>query len=793
MISRAAAFFLLVASLAQGVGIRVATFNIGAHLVLPGAYFDYGIGAPGQPDYDNVRDVLGRINADVVALEEMHRGDETAGYLTTLANSLGYPYVFDSPSTNAFDTSLHVVFLSRFPFLSQTLITSPAGSKDMTRLIPVVKVDVPGTTRDPVLIGAHLKSGSEASDIFQRTVEMRRLTSYLANSGLTANDNFVIMGDFNLSDNDRTFSAAPASGLPSGFVLGPDITFPINYFTNPPDYYSSPAVTRIIPKQLNDSTVTFKSQTSGSESTIDLFIVSQIIGTRPLHTEVYNSALDTSNTSGLSKAGSPLPSGTSVAASDHLAVFGDIELDPALPYAFNAPGETVSESFNGFTGTYDPYPWTITGGAWQGTDSGTSPAVGFHAYGTGSDPSLGYLPGTGSGTATAAFVNNSTKVLSALRISFTPEQWRSTNAGTADTLSAELIVGGVPQPLPQLAFNAATDLATGAIAGGTSAGKTVIVTGLSVAPGAPFQLKFTFAPGAGGGVLPADVFINEFDYDDNGTDTGEFVEIVAGPGFTGPLSGVSLVLYRGDGTVYGTHLLSTFSAGAVTSSGHKIYSKLISGLQNSTSGMALAVNGAVTQFISYEGVVKATAGAAIGLTSTNIGVSQTGNEPEGESALELTGTGGSASSFTWTQFPAIPYSVGDRNQGQTFTIPKQPQGIAIDNLAVTFLTDTDLDGIPDTLDPDDDNDGITDASEAIFGSNPLDANSVYRPTIAQSSPTTVTLSFTTLTGRRYTVESSTDLSFWKPVSIQNGTGAPISIPFSSAGPQVFYRLAVGYE
>jgi len=137
--------------------------------------------------------------------------------------------------------------------------------------------------------------------------------------------------------------------------------------------------------------------------------------------------------------------------------------------------------------------------------------------------------------------------------------------------------------------------------------------------------------------------------------------------------------------------------------------------------------------------------------------------------------------------------MGLPNNIQTFTVPSQPQGIAFDNVSVTFLTDTDLDGIPDILDPDDDNDGITDASEAIFGSNPLDANSVYRPTISQSSPTTVTLSFTTLTGRKYTVESSTNLSNWTPVSTQSGTGAPVSIPFSNSGPRAFYRVAVGYE
>ena len=310
MFRKATTFLLFFfAAFAHAVEIRLATFNIGAHFTTSssGVYYpDYSLGAPGTPDFDSVRDILGRIDADVVALEEIHGADFNAGHLTTLATGLGYPYVFYTPATNTFDTTLHVAFLSRFPFLTQTAVGSPAGAREMNRLIPTVKVDVPGTTRDPVLLAAHLKSGSAASDMFQRTVELRRLTGSLASQGLTANDNFIIMGDFNLSESDRTFTALPASGLPASFVLGPDITFPINYYTNPVSYFSNPAITRIIPRQLDNSIVTFPS----SGSTIDLFLVSPLVGTRPLHTEIYNSTLDLSNTSGLAKAGLPLAAGT---------------------------------------------------------------------------------------------------------------------------------------------------------------------------------------------------------------------------------------------------------------------------------------------------------------------------------------------------------------------------------------------------------------------------------------------------------------------------------------------------
>lgn len=774
----AATLLLALAASGQAVEIRLATFNIGAHFTTSsgGVYYpDYSLGPPGTPDFDSVRDILSRIGADVVALEEIHSVDISGNRVSALAAGLGYPHVFIAPATNTFDSSLHVAFLSRYPFLTQTALGSPAGAREMNRLIPAVKVDVPGTTRDPVLVAAHLKSGSEASDQFQRTVEMRRLTDHLATRGLTAADNFVIMGDFNLSAGNRAFASLPATGLPGSFVLGPDITFPISYFTDPTAYFRNPAITRIIPRQLDGSIVTFP----GSGSTIDLFLISPVMGTRPLRTEIYNSTLDTSVTSGLPKAGSPLAAGTSAAASDHLALFGDFELDPAIPYAFHAPGETISETFAGFPGSYDPYPWVTTGGVWQGTDSGASTAAGFRAYGSVSDPALGFLSGGAGGSATAAFANQSAQVLSTLRISFTAEQWRSALAGTADTLGVELIVGGVPQPLPQLTFHSATDLPSGAIGGGVSTSENLTVGGLSIAPGDLFQLKFTFTPGTGGGPLPADVFINEFDYDDNGADTGEFVEIVAGPGFTGSVGDVTLLLYNGaDGTTYGSHSLATFTAGNVTTSGHRVYSKPIGALQNGApDGFALVVNGVVTQFISYEGQFQATAGAASGMTSTNIGVAQTGSEPEGESSLGLIGTGGIMQDFAWSKFAGIPYSAGQPNQGQTFNIPRQPQGIAIDNLAVTFISDSD-------------GDGFTDADEAIFGSNPQDAASRFTMAFTMPAPAMARLSFPTLTGRGYTIEGSTDLAIWSAIATHAGTGSTVTadLPRTAGETRIFYRI-----
>jgi endonuclease/exonuclease/phosphatase family metal-dependent hydrolase len=903
MPAKAVGFFYLILTLwAQAVGVRVATFNIGAHFTAEG-FPDYSLGNPGTADHDKVRDVLGRINADVVALQEIASADVSGSPsdLGALATSLGYPHVYvapvsgEAPLAGPIDTSLRVAILSRYPFLSTSSVRSPEAAKEITRLFPIVKVDIPGTSRDPLIISAHLKSGTATADRFRRTLEMRRLTDRLSALGLTIDDNFIIMGDFNLSSNGITFTTPP-SGLPVSFDLGADIILPISYSTNPLSYFANPRVSRLDPRQLNNSTSTFQ-----SGSTIDLFLVSPAIAGRPLGTEIYNSTLDTSNSSGLAKAGVPLATTTSAAASDHYALFADLELDenfpnldlalsvssvregapdgsaeitvtlPAIrstavtveivsndptaaaplfpsltipagmlrgtmairtvrnfmeepqrnvtltasatgydpdsrvlqvdeadgPYLFTAPGETVTETFAGFPGTLDPMPWMILGSRWQGMDGGASAAAGFRAYGSTDDPSLGFLPAIDGGTATANFLNQSTRTLTALRIGFSAEQWRGALAGSADTLGVELVVDGSASPLPDLAFQAANHLPTGAIAGGNSMPKSTTVSKLAIAPGASFQLRFTFTPGAGSGTTPADIFINEFHYDNASNDSGEFIEVVVGPGFSGNLSEVVLVLYNGsDGKPYGTHALSTFTAGAVTSSGFRIHSKQIDGIQNGNpDGFALVYSGVVTRFISYGGSFTATTGPATGMTSTDVGVKQTGNEAVGQSAIYLTGSGDDSSDFTWSKSSSIPHSPGQANSGQTFAVATLPsQGIAFDDLSVSFLPDHDNDGSPDDSDPDDDNDGISDTDELVFASNPLDANSRFAMTLFRSpaAPGALRISFPTAAGRNYAVESSIDLTIWNTLAVSSGTGLVkvIDLTLPPLERNRFYRVRV---
>lgn len=175
------------------------------------------------------------------------------------------------------------------------------------------------------------------------------------------------------------------------------------------------------------------------------------------------------------------------------------------------------------------------------------------------------------------------------------------------------------------------------------------------------------------GAAQAEVFINEFHYDDSTAagDTGERIEVVATAGET--LSSYRVYLYNGSTpTAAVTYDNDLVPAGSLVTCGSQVRIATLSyatnGIQNgSNDGIALVnPSGQVVQFISYEGQIKASNGPAAGLTSTNLSVSETGSDPAGRS-LRLAGTGTSYSNFSW-QAPATA-TFGACNTGQTFSSP----------------------------------------------------------------------------------------------------------------------------
>ena len=128
--------------------------------------------------------------------------------------------------------------------------------------------------------------------------------------------------------------------------------------------------------------------------------------------------------------------------------------------------------------------------------------------------------------------------------------------------------------------------------------------------------------------------LNEIHYDNDGGDTGEFIEVRVALG--SDVSLASVELYNGsNGTLYGS---ADLSAGELTSDGAYDYYVLnitdlgVPGIQNgSPDGFALINDGAVLEFLSYEGSFTATSGTALGMTSEDIGVSEPGSTPIGQS------------------------------------------------------------------------------------------------------------------------------------------------------------------
>ena len=188
---------------------------------------------------------------------------------------------------------------------------------------------------------------------------------------------------------------------------------------------------------------------------------------------------------------------------------------------------------------------------------------------------------------------------------------------------------------------------------------------------------------AGGTDAPAatSVFINEIHYDNTSTDAGEAIEIAAPSGTD--LTGWTIVLYNGNnGASYDTDALGAV-AGTCGSYDLYVVSYASNGIQNGApDGMALVnASSTVIQFLSYEGTFAATNGAASGMTSTDIGVSEAGTAAAG-SSLQLAGTGALDSDFTWQTEAASTF--GACNTGQTF-------GTVVDT-PPTVLSTTPADG-----------------------------------------------------------------------------------------------------
>lgn len=841
------------ASQLSSAPLRVVTFNIETNRDSNGGVTE-SLNDPGTTDFNSVRDVLLRIDADVICLQELANADISGGTnggtssdVHSLASELGLSYVHIPTNSGVFDFTLRNAIISRYPintvqdigtgtYMTSISSTGTGGgtAKDVTRAMPAFTVDVPGAAAPATIVTLHNKAQSSpvTDDKFRQAIELARAKQYLDLNGLDATDNIIVLGDFNLGGSELDFTSEPTT-LPGTWNRGSEIPLsvndPIAYRTDPEFYFSATQnLSAIDARDLDNN-----DETTVAGSKLDFILTSPAIIVSG--SEIYRSSLDTSNNTGLPKNGAALDDTSSTLASDHYAIFADLELEDAIiNYSLTDSEPCANETFDGFDGSSSPAFWSSSNASWQGLySSGTS--SGSYAFDNSGDRSVGIIPGSSTTSFSATYENNTTATITDLNLSLLLRQHLANNPGTSDQLSASYSIdGGASVPIPELEFYALPDATLP-----LEQTLNVSLTGLNLPIGSAFTLSLTAIQGAPiSGSAPDTAFINEFHYDNNSSDVGEFIEVVVSPGYTGDLNTMQVILYNGtNGQSYDTIDLSDFDNFGTpgVSNGYSIYyvSLPTNGIQNGApDGIALSDENGVLEFISYEGSLTATNGPANGMTSTDIGVSQNGSNPTGGTdSLGRTGSGGEASDFTWTEFQGIAFSQGLANDSQTFTgtAAAPSQAFSFDDVSVCVASpepDNDNDGAPDSTDPDDDNDGIPDIDEVTLGTDPFLADSDNNGTndgdedfdqdgqsnfgeivlvetdplapdskfLAKIGPSSTTvgmleLSFPTLSGRNYQLFTGSSLDNLTPDTLYVGDGSEVVIQITPTGSS-FYSIQV---
>ncbi|WP_261385115.1 ExeM/NucH family extracellular endonuclease [Vannielia litorea] len=201
------------------------------------------------------------------------------------------------------------------------------------------------------------------------------------------------------------------------------------------------------------------------------------------------------------------------------------------------------------------------------------------------------------------------------------------------------------------------------------------------------------SPGATNGtIVTAAPRINEFHYDNAGTDEGEFVEIRLAAG-TDPADYVVHLVEGNDGGIDFSLALTDASVTVSSDGTYDYYVVTPNFLENGPDGVALeGPGGSLVDFVSYEGTITGTEGVVTGATSTDVGVAEGSGTPVGDS-LQLNDAGdgwfagvntaGTANELTVT--PTL-YLISEV-QGDSFASPLDgQQGVQVEAV-VTYVTD----------------------------------------------------------------------------------------------------------
>ena len=302
-----------------GRPLRVATYNV-----------QY-VGAEGSQEFQALADVVRRIDADVICLQEVQFWETQA--LFDLADATGYPRVIQADESPAIGGDHTNACLSRDlltlegSYTGSELSDDP-GANDVGRDILVVRVNL-STDEASCGLGVvtlHLKSGQDPLDWFRRQVEVERVTEAVQRyRDAHPEEPVVILGDLNENDDDSALGhvfPGPPQGLPSSYDVGSDIEFPLTY--EPFALLAEQGFTMADATQEDSNS----NRTWNDVVRLDyvLYADADLVAD-----EVYSSCRDNGVDdeppgSWVPKAGEPLECGVSEQASDHFPVLADIVL-----------------------------------------------------------------------------------------------------------------------------------------------------------------------------------------------------------------------------------------------------------------------------------------------------------------------------------------------------------------------------------------------------------------------------------------------------------------------------------
>lgn len=297
-------------------------------------FFNIYLGLANSTHRAAVQAQINRVQPDIMGLSEINSADHAL--LPTLIDYL--PNVVTQPG------NLQPALITRLPIISSGSLGSTPPANEFKRKHLWAILDTGSAKKNLLIYVIHTESycyvGPCAAESrpqleFPRAIEWQRLATDIQQR--MANDpnlEVVVMGDWN-DDNQApqtdSFASQP-SGVFAEFVLGSDITFPVQYGRYP-NYQCEQAGLTLVEALDTDgdrNTMWANSPNPGIGTAVKIDYMAHSPAIRTTGYEIINSEV-TDQSKGIDKFGAPLPFGTSRAASDHKMIVTDVTLPVTVP------------------------------------------------------------------------------------------------------------------------------------------------------------------------------------------------------------------------------------------------------------------------------------------------------------------------------------------------------------------------------------------------------------------------------------------------------------------------------